>query len=172
MCNEKKGKFQSVKNTTVAFLLDTTTQKTVRHVNCHLLVISDGGNRCVVCHQYRDRLRAIYSAHKRALSVSSKTNFRYLHTPQRKVCVKSVTNEVRTAHASILRLKEKLAKVTSSQGVTIDEDLEKDIQSAIKSNNHHIEGLEKNSFKRIFWEQQVRDNYICSIIMIYLNCFI
>ena len=63
LCENRKGKFLTIKKDLVAFLHVFGRTKIVRHVSCSLLV-KEEERRCSVCMKYRDQLRAMVSQSK------------------------------------------------------------------------------------------------------------
>ena len=96
----------------------------------------------------------------------SKTNVRYMQTPQQARSRALLKRSVVCYCKKIQRLTSKLDDITKKNSVDIDTDLQKDLQLVVESDleNLHIH----NDFSRVFWKQQVCksfDNYIVITIL-------
>ena len=130
LADSRKGKFQSIRNDTVAFA-DTVYPTslngevypcTIRTTSCEILV---HGPKCEACKKYRSTLCSLYSqwtqqrkldAEKHA-AVSSHTNYHYLRTPQRKERMTNLRAEVKTKRNEVERLKLRLKEATEKRGM-------------------------------------------------------
>jgi len=83
LAERRGGTITNVNGLTTAYVDRNGKEPTVRHQNCHLLTATD---KCSVCHQYRNTLRALKSKEKASdmhekeqrTEHSSHTNYRYL----------------------------------------------------------------------------------------------
>lgn len=169
MAETRKGKFLSPNKELVCYLDDYCVNKdgkpypcTIRHVKCELLV-KDA--LCLVCHKYRSNLRAMYSSYtkKKNVVTCSKTNLRYLHSPQKRARMLRMKAVLLNKERQISRLREKLNDLTNEHGVEVTKELKDDFSGVIKDYDPEIKKLPAQHFKRVFWEQQV----ICSLSMIF-----
>ena len=131
---------------------------TVRSAQCDLL---SSGSKCPSCTAYRKNLRAMVSSAKKIcspvkrkrLDTNSHTNYRYLHSPELRERLHNSRKENRTLNRKINQLKQKIDKQTQSSGITLDSNLNSDMQ-AIMQDNDTILSHPPDSFAKIFWEQQ------------------
>lgn len=142
---------------------------TVRHVKCSILISSS--LVCDTCVKYRDTLRALFSRFKiRPTVLSMHTNVKCLRTPQRDVYIKTLQRSVITKNRQIKRLKDKLKKLVNSEACSEqDETFNSSIMKVVE--NHKM--IEKDDFKRIFWEQQVHCTCVAcrhKIVIPYTGC--
>jgi hypothetical protein len=154
MCEDKKGKFLSLKKEVVAFVHETGSSKVVRHVSCELLV-RQKNERCSLCKSYRVRLRAMHSSYSRQKLSNNKTNHRYLTTPQRTTRILDLKKKVKNVMNRNRRLTKLLEDMTSSSGITTDSVLQEDVTRVLTANMNEINQLPQNDFRTIFWKQQV-----------------
>jgi hypothetical protein len=163
LCKDKKEKIMSSSGNINAFLHTTGDYfESVRHVNCEVLV-KENGQRCSVCHKYRNTLRAMYSRSLNVLTTSTphrKANIRYLHTPQQKRRILSLKKRVAKVSAQNRRLSEKINKFMTSSTVKTDSGLESVLLATIDKHQGEIDSLRQTDFKKLFWEQQVRLNIL------------
>lgn len=76
-----------------------------------------------------------------------------MRTPQRSAYIKSLQRAIQTKNRQIHRLKSRLKDLmNSSSCVELDDKFNADILKVIE--DHKM--IEKDNFKQIFWEQQVR----------------
>ena len=169
----RKSKFSSSSGEIVATLDESMCiivdgveySATIRHVNCSILLMEQ--SVCLTCSEYRSTLRALVSRHRRLKTVSSHINTRYMRTPQRSAYIRSLQTAIRSKNAQLRRLRIKVKKlVESSACVQLDDSLNSDIQRVI--DDHQV--LEKDDFKRIFWEQQVRSYAVAFYVLLLLSC--
>ena len=86
---------------------------------------------------------------------SSHTNFRYLSTPEKIDRLKGLRLESCKAQKKLDRLKAKLTEVTENQGISLDEQTTSDLhQIMVAEEQHVLKEYPRNSFQRIFWQQQ------------------
>ena len=127
---------------------------TIRHINCHVLLDKEKVT-CAPCTNYRNTLRALVSKSIKvhsSPSSSSYTNTRFLRTPQRRMHLAILRKAIQNKNRQLKKLRVRInALLESKDSVCVDEDLSSDIATVIR--NHTV--LEKDDFKRMFWEQQV-----------------
>lgn len=173
LADSRKGIFQSVKGSRVAFvdsyypvqLNRQLYSRTVRTTACDLLV---HGVKCTACKEYRSTLRSLHSRKIRppmsdSTAVSSHSNIRYLRTPERKkriaklkAAVDSKTAEVNRKTREIECLKLRLNKATEQNGIHIEEQLENDLTKIMEEKTNEIcQMYPSDSFQHLFWKQQL-----------------
>jgi len=154
----RKCKFFSASGQLVARLEETICitvdgnnfSATIRHVNCAVLLID--ASICQVCYGYRNTLRALFSKSKRVTKTSVHVPVCRLLTPQRRPYFMSLQKAIRNKNRQIQRLKIKVNKLIAANScVKVDDSLNADISNVIDK----YEEIEKDDFKRIFWEQKV-----------------
>ena len=180
LARSKKGHFYSVNGKLVAVLEESfcfTVEGidrcgTVRHVKCEVLLVEDK-TVCTVCIRYRNTLRALISKAPQSpqISVSIYTNIRRLRTPQRPTHIASLRKAIRNKNRQLKRLRAKVQQVLEGDSIPLDDELSGDVQKVISQ--HKV--IEKDDFRRIFWEQQVLLMHSCtevnSLLMCALSCF-
>ena len=126
------GKVNAIVETGVAIYLgEESFQETIRSIG-----LITGEHRCSKCAQYRPQLRVMYSRYQRKVSEANKfSKERYLNTPQKK---KSLRSKVNAANNEIKNLKDKITKLTESEGVNVESEFHKDMLSIMESNNEAI----------------------------------
>ena len=169
LLHAKKGCIKSADGSTVASI-DTCGVKlngeiynqTVRVAKCEIL---SQGVKCLECKKYRPTLRAINHRHLKKLAspkrterntvVSSKTNFRYLSTPEKSKRFSNMRAETDTSKRNIEQLKSKVASITKGNGVVVSTNLEKDLAQIMEDSTDDImKQYGSNSFEYIFWKEQ------------------
>lgn len=55
----------------------------------------------------------------------------------------------------ITRLKTKIDDLVKNSGVDIDEEIQRELEEAVNTNQTTIDALPRTDFRRIFWNQQV-----------------
>ena len=162
MLNAKKGRILSVRGDTSAYLDNgpleingKTISQTIRSSKCKLL----GSSCCCYCKKYLKNLREIYRRWSKR-SVGSPgvcANERYMTTPQKKAKMSKLRYRARTAETEILRLNEKISKLTATQGEVVDGDLHSDLIAIMHENSEKIKtAYPEGSFSRLFWDQQLK----------------
>ena len=157
MAETRGGKFLSQRKEVVSYL-DKHLEPCIRHKECELLV--KGAIVCSVCENYRSNLRAMYSSYtrKNKRPIHSKTNLRYMSSHQKRARMLQVKAALHNKRRQLERVRKKVAELTEKQGVEISDDLSGDFNDVIKDHDEEIKKLPANSFKRVFWEQQVSNN--------------
>ena len=157
----KNGTFYSIKNQVVAileqsFCFTVNNERrcgTVRHVNCAILLKQQ--TRCMTCSNYRNTLRALVSKLSNGsgtLRSSTRVNTRFMKSLQRQAHLAALRRAIQNKNKQLQRLKNKIEKLINGEScVTVDEELSNDLQMII--DQHKV--IEKDAFKKIFWEQQV-----------------
>ena len=91
MAEARKGKLLSQSGDRIVAYVDTSSGKTTRSSKCEVVVKA---KKCSACTSYRATLRKSYHrwnkrkslSPRRHVSLSSKTNFRFLNTPEKNKC--------------------------------------------------------------------------------------
>ena len=133
--------------------------KTVRVSNCELLV---QGAKCPSCVSYRSTLRRIYHrwvqvrSPRRQLS-SSKTNIRWLNTPEKTKRYSHLRTRMNAKEKEVKRLREKITTLTEENGVLLESSLHSDFTHIMEemTDQVHAECPDK-TFRRVFWDQQLQ----------------
>ena len=87
----------------------------------------------------------------------SKTNFRYLSTPEKRQRYSNVRAEMEANKRKVEQLKAKVTKMTKRDGILIDEDLDKDLREIMMDPDNTDEIMRKygaDSFECVLWQQQ------------------
>ena len=128
---------------------------TIRTSGCEIVTI---GGRCSKCNNYRRQLRMAHSRHSRKSSDSLKfTNNRYLNTPQKAKKLKSLQARASVPEKEIKRLKLKIEKLSTLNGVIVDEPLHQELSTIMDEQNQSIESkFPEGTFRRLFWQQQLK----------------
>lgn len=157
LAKKKKGTFLSIDGHVIASLEECYNVAnreecfTIRHVQCNVLLAKEE-TVCPSCRNYRSTLRALVSKSVKSPVLRLHTNPRFLRTPQRRAHLAILQRAIRNKNMQLKRLRTKLSSLLECNStVSIDEKLSNDIQTVI---DNHKE-IEKDDFKRIFWEQQV-----------------
>lgn len=163
-----KRKFTSA-NGKVTAVLDSTSDvtlngdtfsNTVRVANCQMLVPS---GKCCACVSYRTSLRTMYNrwlknkkhTPTRRTNSSSRVNIRWLNTPEKRKRIQSIQRRLVAAERQVEQLKEKIWNSVKSHGVIVDNQLSNDLSQIVSDHTSTIiADFPKNSFQRLFWEQQ------------------
>ena len=165
MAKEKKSFKEGQVSASIDDVADVTLNGdtyccTLRTASCQMLVPT---GKCANCVSYRATLRTMHtrwqkitaSSPSKYTSTSSRTNFRYLTTPQKKKRMTSLRARVTSAERKVNYLMKKIKDSTDAQGVTVDDCLHQDLSQIIEEHTPSIiEQFPEGSFKRLFWEQQ------------------
>ena len=168
LLESKKGKLLSKDGSKVASidaigvtLNGEAYSKTVRHSKCELLV---GNGKCSACVTYRDSLRKIYHrwltqkslSSSRQESTSSRINFTHLNTPKKRRRYSNLRLRLENKEKQLERTRDKIDHLMKVSGVIVGQQLSNDFKSIMAD---MTEDMRKNnppdSFKRVFWEQQL-----------------
>ena len=174
LARQKKGTFLSVDGRIVAVLQESfcfvvngeMKSTTIRHINCDIL-LTNKEVTCPSCTSYRNTLRALVSKSIKppgSPRLSTHANLRFLRTPQRRAHLAILQKAIRNKNCQLKRLRVRLNTLLGNKAsLGVDEELTSDIKRVI--DNHRV--VEKDEFKRIFWEQQVYQPYS---YYLYLHC--
>ncbi len=163
MAKSLKGKFLTKSGEVRAYIDSgfplsinkTVVSTTIRTNGCEIVTI---GERCSKCDNYRGQLRMAHSRHSRKSSDSQKfTNNRYLNTPQKTKKLKSLQSRASVAEQEVKRLKLKIEKLTTLNGVIVDEPLHQELNNIMSEQNESIESkFPEGTFRGLFWKQQMK----------------
>ena len=133
---------------------------TIRRSNCEFLLPPDSPAKCKECKSHENTLRAQLSSDNKSVSVSrtdpsSHTSYMRLNEEEKVERRRNLHEKLRQTQKEKDKLKAKLAKLISVQGVEINSSTNADLQSIVESEASQVmETFPPGSFQRIFWEQQ------------------
>ena len=164
-CRARKGLFRDKKGDVVA-TLDSHSAfvfnreffvHTVRKSNCSMLLKSSK-MRCRACVSYRPALHVMSSRPRREKqSVSKYASNTFLRLPQLREKVSRLALERRSTLQRIRRVQERLRAATEAIGIELGKDMHEDMKTVMTSLDENIkEVYPEGSFRRIFWEQQLK----------------
>ena len=78
-----------------------------------------------------------------------------MKTPEKLAALRRARQTIKACNKQITKMKAQLMKRIIEDGIEVSDDVENDMQEAIKSYNDEIVALPQNYFHRPFWEQQV-----------------
>ena len=78
-----------------------------------------------------------------------------MKTPQRLSALHNARQTLRNWDRKITRIKKRLESLTSEGGVSVDAEVQEEIEEVIEKQTSEIESLPGSDFRRIFWEQQL-----------------
>ena len=78
-----------------------------------------------------------------------------MKTPEKLAALRRARQTIKARNKQITRMKAQLMERITEDGIEVSDDVENDMQEAIKSYNDEIVALPQNDFRRLFWEQQV-----------------
>ena len=160
MAEAKKGKLFSKNGDRVVALVDTSSDKTVRTSKCEMVVKS---KKCTECVHYRNTLRKSYHRWKKQkssphhhLSTSSKTNLRFLNTPDKIKRYSSLRARYDAKSKIVERMKSRISALVKKNGVQIGS-LSSDFVNIVHemTNTVHQQNQDR-SFRHLFWDEQVK----------------
>ena len=131
---------------------------TVRTAACSYLVSKPG--RCSSCRKYRDVLRSMLHKSMQCSDTdrsdpSSRTNLRYLSTPQKIACFHRLRLNYKCSQVQLERLRSKLAEHVEQRGTSVDEGLHQDLITIVDQSSPQVaDKYQPGTFQRVFWDQQ------------------
>ena len=155
----KNGKevHAALDSTAAVYLNGVTYTETIRSTSCQLLVY---GSKCTSCVAYHNTLRSIYNQWKRkkaATTYKGHTNTRFLNSPQKKQRISEWKSRAKAAEKKVCRLEERIRLSKEINGIDLDEGLHDDLSQIIMEKTGEIQAkYDKESFQRLFWEQQLQ----------------
>ena len=157
MIKAKKGKITSHDSRVACFLDELAQPPTLRTSKCEVLC---GTDKCSACTKYRPVLRSMFHRWSKKCSdaiPAAFTNERYMNTPQRKEKMGKLKKRVHIAEQTVLRLQQKIERITREEGEHLDELFQNDLISIMNDNNDKIKmAYPEGSFARLFWEEQLK----------------
>ena len=157
MIKAKKGKITSCDSRVACFLDELAQPPTLRTSKCEVLC---GTDKCSACTKHRPVLRSMFHRWSKKCSdaiPAAFTNERYMNTPQRKEKMGKLKKRVHIAEQTVLRLQQKIERITREEGEHLDELFQNDLISIMNDNNDKIKmAYPEGSFARLFWEEQLK----------------
>ena len=83
-------------------------------------------------------------------------NYRFLSTPEKIDHLQRLHSLQRCMKPQLARLERKLGQVIEEKEVVADDNIHHDLQEIMEENTPRITAFPKNSFERLFWEQQLK----------------
>jgi hypothetical protein len=161
MSKDRKSVTATVDDFSPVFEKGVWYEKTVRVSTCEMLVT---GVKCSMCISYRNSIRSIYHrwmkqrrspSHRQ--STKSRTNIRWLTTPEKLNRYSRLRSRLDVKHKEVKRLREKIDVLTERNHVLLDSTLHTDFKSMMCELTEKVQQENsENSFKRLFWEQQLK----------------
>ena len=133
---------------------------TIRHNTCSILLANNGKSvRCEQCAKFRKNLYVRNSRlEKRTLNrtdPSSSVPYCALSTKEMSKRMKNLHNELCKIRKKQQRLKQLIEDSVDVHGGTVDDCLHTDLKEMVKECETQMEGVTPNSFKWVFWQQQI-----------------
>lgn len=162
MSKNRQNLIATVDSFSPVFLNGEKYAKTVRVSTCELLV---EGRKCTSCVSYRNSLRSMYHrwlkqkplSPSRRLSTRSKTNLRWLSTPEKSKRYSQLRTRLDAESKKIKRLKEKINVMMERDHITLDPTLQSDFKTIMGEMSKRVnEECAEDSFKQLFWNQQLK----------------
>lgn len=137
-----------------------TYSSTIRASQCEILIKNEK-SICETCKAYGSTLRAIYSRCARsqtdASTPSKFTNNRYLASPQKMKKMKELQERACAAEKEVKMLREAIECSVNQSGINVDSSFHQDLLAIMNERNSDIEKkFSKGTFRRLFWEQQLK----------------
>lgn len=137
-------------------------QPTICHSECERIVAKTDSCivRCQRCTNYRRTLHAMSSREKRKNSPmktnqSSHTNYQYFSTPEKIERLRCLHQENRSTMKKLDRLRNKIAEITASRGVSLSEETTEDLHKIMEQEEDQVVSMyPPHSFQYVFWQQQ------------------
>ena len=100
-------------------------------------------------------------------------NDRYLNTPEKIAKISNLQKRAYTAEQTVLKLCDKIRKMTQEQGEVIDGSLHSDLVGIMNESSDEIKkAYPEGSFARLFWEEQVKAATVCDARQVRWHPFI
>lgn len=156
---------------------------TIRHINCSILANEE--KRCSTCKTYRQTLMVKRTRKKQKLqgikysiyaedgmcthynlynnilftdtSFSMRTKLSILNTPEKRQHLNIYKHQTKALVAKMQRMQQRWEKVQKESTLILTDDMSSDLMSIMSEEGKtcHITDLPEDSFRKIFWEQQV-----------------
>ena len=130
--------------------------KTIRHVECALLLDDSSPPCCSQCKRYRfNSLNRLLYRHNTKVGHSSRVNYRYLDKKSSVSRMRSMQKELKRRKDALDRMTKKIRSIIERESLPVDRELHSDLVSVMKE---HIPDAEKpaTDFISLFWKQQLR----------------
>ena len=138
--------------------------KTIRHVNCSMLVKPDG--ICEQCKLYKKnsllrQLNRLLKDNKEndLCSASSHVNYRFLTGIQKNERLKALHSELRAKCRQLHSLEKKIQQLHEKEAVTLDDDSDCDMRALVEKYSSIVMSSQpensNRSFQYLFWKQQL-----------------
>ena len=90
-------------------------------------------------------------------AAGSHTNFRYLNTPEKVECLRSLSRLIHAKDQQIADSKKKLNRMIEANGISVDESMHNDMLTIMEINNSkQARSNTEENFSTIFWQQQLK----------------
>ena len=161
MAEARKGKLFSRNRDKIVAWVDTSSEKTIRSSMCEMIV---KGKKCSACMSYRNTLRKSYhrwnaqksQSPRRHQCTSSKTNFRFLSTPEKTKRYSSLRARYDAKSKRVERMKSKISALVGKNGVSIGE-MSSDFTHILHEMTGKVhEQNHEGSFRHLFWDEQIK----------------
>ena len=137
-----------------------TGTSTIRHSMCELLISPGKKSRCGKCEAHRKSLLVMLKRHMSAdgatkgTDPTSHVNYRYLSSDTLSERCNNLHKSFVASQRKILRMQQKIQKLTAAHAVTVDANLNDDLKTIMKENFTAISAqYPEATFERMFWEQ-------------------
>ena len=143
----------------------------IRHVKCQYIFNPESKrtHRCPVCSRYRsnylrrslNRIKTVdkenVQNHEHSCHPSSHTNYRFLSSEQKDERLRKLHQQVRLKTKVITSLREKVNRLTVSEGIELDSTISADLQAIMRKHTATaLSSCAEDSFQTIFWQQQLK----------------
>ena len=129
--------------------------KTIRHVNCSMLVKPDG--ICEQCKLYKKN--SLLRQLNHLCSASSHVNYRFLTSIQKDEHLKALHSEFREKCRQLHSLEKKIQQLHEKEAVTLDDDSDCDMRALVEKYSSIVMSSQpensNRSFQYLFWKQQL-----------------
>eukprot|EP00731_Ephydatia_muelleri_P009301 Em0004g1639a len=136
------------------------TSPTIRHKQCQILLPTDHQrSRCTTCSTYRCTLMAQNSVQNGLHYAKHMSHINYRYQPVSCLATRLIQlrKQLKRQSAHLQRLKIKISQQCETLGVAVDDSLHSDLRatSALPDCTDIMQQYPKDSFPRIFWQQQM-----------------
>ena len=133
--------------------------KTIRHIECALLLDDSLPPCCSQCKRYRfNSLNRLLYRHKKSsasrVGLRSHVNYRYLDSRSKVIRMRKLQKELKRKREALNRKNKILSNIIRQGSLPVDKELHSDLVSIM---NKHLPKSEKpEDFKSLFWKQQLQ----------------
>ena len=92
-----------------------------------------------------------------------------MKTPERLSSLRRARDTLRKRDRKIANIKKQLESFTLQGGITVESNVQEEIEEGIKQGNEDVKSLPDSDFRRIFWEQQVCSHCFIHSYVIVVN---